>query len=155
MSVSSSSLLLLFSEEDTYGSYARQLSKYFLAEGVVSSHAIFLASAEPEPNNILKVTNTSIFHNLRLMFKSFLVQGEADSLSVLKVIKQNIICYWFPLFVCQDLPQQADDKESKTSVRGAQETEDSSSTNQSMKIAWRYQNQPKFEVTSYFDQFNL
>lgn len=45
----------LFAEEDSYGSYARQLSKYFLAEGVVSGHAIFLASAEPEPSYILKV----------------------------------------------------------------------------------------------------
>ena len=42
-------------EEDTYSSYARQLSKYFLAEGVVCGHALFLASAEPEPSNILKV----------------------------------------------------------------------------------------------------
>ncbi|KAJ7384443.1 Elongator subunit elp4 [Desmophyllum pertusum] len=45
---------VLMVEEDTYGSYARQLSKYFLAEGVVSGHAVFLASAEPEPNNMLK-----------------------------------------------------------------------------------------------------
>jgi len=52
-------ICFLFPEEDTYGSYARQLSKYFLAEGVVSGHAIFLASAEPEPSNILKVTENS------------------------------------------------------------------------------------------------
>ena len=50
-------------EEDTYSSYARQLSKYFLAEGVISGHSIFLASAEPEPNDILKVINISVFHN--------------------------------------------------------------------------------------------
>lgn len=47
--------LLSYLEEDAFGSYARQLSKYFLAEGIVSSHAIFLASAEPEPSSILKV----------------------------------------------------------------------------------------------------
>ena len=53
----------LIPEEDTYGSYARQLSKYFLAEGVVSGHAIFLASAEPDPGNILKVTeNKTTMH---------------------------------------------------------------------------------------------
>ena len=51
-------------EEDTYSSYARQLSKYFLAEGVISGHSIFLASTEPEPNDILKVINISVFHNL-------------------------------------------------------------------------------------------
>lgn len=48
-------ILLSYLEEDAFGSYARQLSKYFLAEGIVSSHAIFLASAEPEPSSILKV----------------------------------------------------------------------------------------------------
>ncbi|XP_078346504.1 elongator complex protein 4-like isoform X2 [Oculina patagonica] len=90
---------VLMVEEDSYGSYARQLSKYFLAEGVVSGHAIFLASAEPEPSNMLK-----------------------------------------------DLPQQTDDKtENKTSVSNTQEPEEKSSQDQSMKIAWRYQNQPKFE----------
>ena len=45
----------VFLEEDTFGSYARQLSKYFLAEGIVSGHAIFLASSEPDPSSILKV----------------------------------------------------------------------------------------------------
>ncbi|RMX46083.1 hypothetical protein pdam_00009380 [Pocillopora damicornis] len=80
-------------EEDTYSSYARQLSKYFLAEGVISGHSIFLASAEPEPNDILK-----------------------------------------------DLPQQVDNK-----TYSVDEPGDSSSPIQSMKIAWRYQNQPKLE----------
>ena len=47
-------------EEDAFGSYARQLSKYFLAEGIVSSHAVFLASAEPEPSSILKVQITIV-----------------------------------------------------------------------------------------------
>ncbi|XP_022781811.1 elongator complex protein 4-like isoform X3 [Stylophora pistillata] len=88
----------VFMVEDTYGSYARQLSKYFLAEGVISGHSIFLASAEPEPNNIL-----------------------------------------------MDLPQQVDNKESKSSAHSAHEPGEGSSPNQSMKIAWRYQNQPKFE----------
>jgi len=94
-------------EEDTYGSYARQLSKYFLAEGVVSGHALFLASAEPEPNSILK-----------------------------------------------DLPQQIDDKESKTAGSSVHNPEQKTpSTDQSMKIAWRYQNQPKFESSPSYAKF--
>ncbi|CAH3147182.1 unnamed protein product [Porites lobata] len=84
-------------EEDTYSSYAWQLSKYFLAEGVVCSHALFLASAEPEPSNILK-----------------------------------------------DLPQQTDEADTKTTV-SSEQGQRILSTDQSMKIAWRYQNQPKFE----------
>lgn len=53
----------------------------------------------------------------------------------------------FSSLLCQDLPQQTDDKaENKTSVSSTQEPEEKSSQDQSMKIAWRYQNQPKIEV---------
>ena len=53
-------------------------------------------------------------------------------------------------FLYQDLPQQTDDKaENKTSVSSLQDQEERSSPDQSMKIAWRYQNQPKFQVYSY------
>ncbi|XP_068673027.1 elongator complex protein 4-like isoform X2 [Montipora foliosa] len=93
--------------EDTFGSYARQLSKYFLAEGIVSGHAIFLASSEPDPSSILK-----------------------------------------------DLPKDIDDKEIKTSGAHVQETEQKvSSTDSSMRIAWRYQTQPKFESTLSYAKF--
>ncbi|XP_074660622.1 elongator complex protein 4-like [Tubulanus polymorphus] len=34
--------------EDTYGSYSKMLLKYFLAEGVMSSHALFVASASDQ-----------------------------------------------------------------------------------------------------------
>ena len=48
----------------------------------------------------------------------------------------------------QDLPQQIDDKESKTAGSSVHNPEQKTpSTDQSMKIAWRYQNQPKFEVS--------
>ncbi|KRT81227.1 hypothetical protein AMK59_5795 [Oryctes borbonicus] len=40
-------------EEDTYGTYARIVLKYFLAEGVVNEHAIFLASQEVDPKEIV------------------------------------------------------------------------------------------------------
>ena len=59
--------MFFFLGEDTYGSYARQLSKYFLAEGVVSGHALFLASAEPEPSSILKVTDDNDDDDLFLL----------------------------------------------------------------------------------------
>jgi len=98
---------ILMIEEDTYGSYARQLSKYFLAEGVISGHSMFLASAEPEPSYILK-----------------------------------------------DLPQQTDDKaENKTSVSSFQGLEEKASPDESMRIAWRYQNQPKFESSPFHAKF--
>ncbi|KAK3745864.1 hypothetical protein QZH41_013222 [Actinostola sp. cb2023] len=45
---------VLLIEEDNYGCYARQIMKYFLAEGVVSGHGLFLASADIDPHHILK-----------------------------------------------------------------------------------------------------
>lgn len=38
-----------FLEEDVLGNYSRVLCKYFLAEGVVCNHALFIASADDEP----------------------------------------------------------------------------------------------------------
>uniref|UniRef100_A0A8C4VAH1 Elongator complex protein 4 n=1 Tax=Falco tinnunculus TaxID=100819 RepID=A0A8C4VAH1_FALTI len=46
---------LLLIEEDKYGLYSSFLFKYFLAEGVVCGHDLFVASAKEHPENILKI----------------------------------------------------------------------------------------------------
>lgn len=43
----------IISEEDVLGNYSRVLTKYFLAEGVVCNHALFIANAEESPQNIV------------------------------------------------------------------------------------------------------
>ncbi|XP_062405745.1 elongator complex protein 4 [Sardina pilchardus] len=45
---------LLLVEEDRYDSYSRMLLKYFLAEGVVCGHELFVASAQDHPDEILQ-----------------------------------------------------------------------------------------------------
>ncbi|XP_068117226.1 elongator complex protein 4 [Hyperolius riggenbachi] len=45
---------LLIIEEDTYSTYSNLLLKYFLAEGVVSGHEVFIASASDNPQTLLK-----------------------------------------------------------------------------------------------------
>lgn len=35
------------------GNYSRVMTKYFLAEGVVCKHALFVASADEDPQNIV------------------------------------------------------------------------------------------------------
>ena len=42
-------------EEDRHTSYAQTLLKYFLAEGVATKHAVFLASADDSPTAFIKV----------------------------------------------------------------------------------------------------
>lgn len=42
-------------EEDEFDSYSRALLQYFLAEGVVSGHKLFVASAQDHPDDIIKV----------------------------------------------------------------------------------------------------
>ncbi|KAE8606801.1 hypothetical protein XENTR_v10010872 [Xenopus tropicalis] len=45
---------LLLIEEDTYGTYSHLLLKYFLAEGVISGHEVFVASANDDPTDTLQ-----------------------------------------------------------------------------------------------------
>ncbi len=49
----------LFTEEDRYDSYSRMLLKYFLSEGVVCGHELFLASARDHPDEIMQVWRKS------------------------------------------------------------------------------------------------
>lgn len=44
-----------FSEEDRFDSYSRMILKYFLAEGVVCRHELFVAEAQDDPDEILQV----------------------------------------------------------------------------------------------------
>ena len=39
-----------------FGSYSRLLLKYFLSEGIMCGHSVFLASASEQPADIVKVT---------------------------------------------------------------------------------------------------
>lgn len=45
----------MVSEEDRYDSYSRMILKYFLAEGVVCRHELFVAAAQDNPDDILQV----------------------------------------------------------------------------------------------------
>ncbi|XP_061621982.1 elongator complex protein 4 [Phyllopteryx taeniolatus] len=45
---------VLLIEEDYYDSYSRMILKYFLAEGVVCRHELFLAAAQDHPNDIFQ-----------------------------------------------------------------------------------------------------
>ncbi|XP_057695790.1 elongator complex protein 4 isoform X1 [Corythoichthys intestinalis] len=45
---------VLLIEEDRYDSYSRMILKYFLAEGVVCRHELFLAAVQDHPNDIFQ-----------------------------------------------------------------------------------------------------
>ncbi|XP_019751409.1 elongator complex protein 4 [Hippocampus comes] len=45
---------VLLIEEDRYDSYTRMILKYFLAEGVVCQHELFIAAAQDHPNDIFQ-----------------------------------------------------------------------------------------------------
>ena len=47
-------------EEDAYNSYANFLAKYFLAEGVMCGHALFVAGPSIHTADILKVWKTDL-----------------------------------------------------------------------------------------------
>ncbi|KAK2913425.1 hypothetical protein Q8A67_001824 [Cirrhinus molitorella] len=90
---------LLLVEEDRYDSYSRMLLKYFLAEGVVCGHELFLASARDHPDEIM-----------------------------------------------QELPSPiVDDVAGMKISEGQSQTSDPENPD-TMKIAWRYQNQPRVQT---------
>ncbi|XP_051632778.1 elongator complex protein 4 isoform X4 [Manacus candei] len=91
---------LLLIEEDKYGLYSNLLFKYFLAEGIVCGHDLFVASAKEHPDNILKELPAPLLDD-----------------------------------TCgKELGDEA----------AAVKSED---VQDSMKIAWRYQNLPKMEAS--------
>ncbi|XP_062917702.1 elongator complex protein 4 isoform X1 [Mobula hypostoma] len=45
---------LLLVEEDKYESYSQMLLKYFVAEGIICGHSLFIASAKDHPKDILQ-----------------------------------------------------------------------------------------------------
>ncbi|XP_040925972.1 elongator complex protein 4 isoform X3 [Betta splendens] len=45
---------VLLVEEDRYDSYSRMILKYFLSEGVVCRHELFVATAQDDPDDILQ-----------------------------------------------------------------------------------------------------
>ncbi|XP_048341483.1 elongator complex protein 4 isoform X2 [Sphaerodactylus townsendi] len=91
---------LLLIEEDIYGIYSNLLFKHFLAEGIISGHNLFIASANEEPADILKELPSPFLNT---------------SVSAVE--------------------------EAAATMKGKQDSQES------MKIAWRYQNIPKLEVT--------
>ena len=51
----SCSIFLTYLEEDLHARYAQLMLKYFSAEGIVSGHALFIASADQDPHQIIQV----------------------------------------------------------------------------------------------------
>ncbi|XP_073693456.1 elongator complex protein 4 [Garra rufa] len=90
---------LLLVEEDRYDSYSRMLLKYFLAEGVVCGHELFLASARDHPDEIM-----------------------------------------------QELPSPIVDDVAGMKISEGQSQPSDPENPDTMKIAWRYQNQPRVQT---------
>ncbi|GCB74214.1 hypothetical protein scyTo_0003302 [Scyliorhinus torazame] len=92
---------LLLVEEDRYESYSRMLLKYFVAEGIVCGHSLFIASARDHPEEIL-----------------------------------------------QELPAPLLDDviEIDEAIREIEDNTTTTASQNSMTIAWRYQNLPKIQT---------
>uniref|UniRef100_A0A8C7EDB6 Elongator complex protein 4 n=1 Tax=Nothoprocta perdicaria TaxID=30464 RepID=A0A8C7EDB6_NOTPE len=72
------------SEEDKYGVYSHLLFKYFLAEGVVCGHDLFVASAKELPTSILKELPAPLLDNCRneVGEEAAAVKSEDDSMQI-------------------------------------------------------------------------
>ncbi|XP_067850294.1 elongator complex protein 4 [Heptranchias perlo] len=97
---------LLVVEEDRYESYSRMLLKYFVAEGVVCGHSLFIASARDHPEEILQALPAPLLD---------------DVIEIDKAIRE--------------LEDNSGDINNSTTA-----------PQNSMTIAWRYQNLPKVKT---------
>ncbi|KAJ0002177.1 hypothetical protein NQD34_001973 [Periophthalmus magnuspinnatus] len=83
------SLLALASrKEDYYDSYSRMILKYFLAEGVVCQHELFVASAQDSPNDILQELPSPIMDDVAIpkpVEQPRLSSEPQDSLDTMKI----------------------------------------------------------------------
>ncbi|KAM3877185.1 elongator complex protein 4 [Diretmus argenteus] len=79
---------LLLIEEDRYGSYSRMILKYFLAEGVVCQHELFVASAQDNPDDILQELPSPILDDIAIhkpVERQILSCGPQDSQDAMKI----------------------------------------------------------------------
>ncbi|XP_071385832.1 elongator complex protein 4 [Centroberyx affinis] len=79
---------LLLIEEDRYDSYSRMILKYFLAEGVVCRHELFVAAAQDNPDDILQELPAPILDDIAIhkpVEQHRLPCGPQDSLDSMKI----------------------------------------------------------------------
>ncbi|CAG5854611.1 unnamed protein product [Menidia menidia] len=79
---------VLLIEEDRYDSYSRMILKYFLAEGVVCRHELFVAAAQDNPDDILQELPSPILDDVAIpkpMEQPRLSCDPQDSLDTMKI----------------------------------------------------------------------
>ncbi|XP_065177745.1 elongator complex protein 4-like [Sycon ciliatum] len=101
-------------EEDEFGSYARILMNLFAAEGVVSGHSLYVASASVQPASILD-------H----------LPGLANSSTNTSAATATV----------QTSGATSDTTAGSTAMGSIREEEDDDTSADSLKIAWRYEKQ--------------
>ncbi|BFZ03948.1 hypothetical protein BsWGS_06987 [Bradybaena similaris] len=107
---------VLLVEEDTYGSYAKLMLKYFVAEALVTQQSVFLSSADGSVQQLVKE-----------------LPGTVDEVSAQT-----------PAKVTSPSPSTAH-PHTGTQAAGDPGSI-AHSEDEKMKIAWRYQNSPKVQV---------
>ncbi|XP_074855085.1 elongator complex protein 4 isoform X2 [Carettochelys insculpta] len=76
---------LLLIEEDKYGIYSNLFLKYFLAEGIVCGHDLFVASAKEDPADILKEVPAPLFddaHKNQLDEEESAIKSKPESMNI-------------------------------------------------------------------------
>uniref|UniRef100_A0A3Q2PX22 Elongator complex protein 4 n=1 Tax=Fundulus heteroclitus TaxID=8078 RepID=A0A3Q2PX22_FUNHE len=79
---------VLLIEEDRYDSYSRMILKYFLAEGVVCRHELFVATAQDNPDDILQELPAPILDDVavpKAVEQPRLTGEPQDSLDAMKI----------------------------------------------------------------------
>ncbi|KAF7245543.1 Elongator complex protein 4 [Varanus komodoensis] len=140
--ITDSNVYILFStEEDVYGVYSNLLFKHFLAEGIICGHNLFVASDKEEPADILKlhvdVVALETKWNPMGLHNFFLKEQQSPSISIQNQPERNSGQIELPSPLWNTSVNEMEEETAIVSKHDSQE---------SMRIAWRYQNIPKLEV---------
>ncbi|XP_022525194.2 elongator complex protein 4 [Astyanax mexicanus] len=76
---------LLLIEEDQNDSYSRLLLQYFLAEGVVSGHQLYLTSARDDPDDMIQDLPCPILDDVGLSSSSSAPPADTQTLDTMKI----------------------------------------------------------------------
>lgn len=79
-------------EEDVYGSYSRLLLKYFSAEAAMTGHSLLLASADQDPQQIIKVLYLNIY--MKIIFLNYGIFTMFKHVFFISFMSHHIIGIW-------------------------------------------------------------
>lgn len=89
-------------EEDTYGNYAKIMLEYFLAEGIVSTHSLFVASQDIRPDQLISelpavVTNPTNHQETQIIDEKMQIAWRYQNMKIIDSTNNQTLGHYYDL----------------------------------------------------------